>query len=63
MVALDSCATINAVREDVVSQLGYERVKEFKPVEGLGELDLEEVVMLHIDLGRYSHGHKSAYCS
>jgi len=26
-------------------------VKEFKPVEGFGESDLEEVLMLHIDLG------------
>lgn len=50
-VAFDSCATINAVTEDVVSQLGCKRIKEFKPVQGLGEFDLSEVVMLHIDLG------------
>ena len=51
VAALDSCATINVVRDDVAGKLGLVRVKEPKTVEGLGELDLEEVVTLDIDLG------------
>lgn len=50
-VALDTCATINAVTEEAARRMGYVRGRKDQAVETIGHnLDLDEVIRLRIDL-------------